>query len=84
MPERTCPRSCGHDCAFFNFPGGQSSDRNISGNTPTAYTRYAIKIMELWTDDLIVFCPVLAYGPDWRATCDPKSSMGTQSLDWMR
>jgi ubiquinone/menaquinone biosynthesis C-methylase UbiE len=25
----------------------------LSGDAPTAYTRYAVKIMEPWTDDLI-------------------------------
>jgi ubiquinone/menaquinone biosynthesis C-methylase UbiE len=33
---------------------GQQSGFQLSGDAPTAYTRFAIKIMEPWTDDLIL------------------------------
>ena len=33
---------------------GQQSGFQLSGDAPTAYTRFAIKITEPWTDDLIL------------------------------
>ena len=32
----------------------ETSGWQLSGDAPTAYTRFALKIMEPWTDDLIL------------------------------
>ena len=32
----------------------EMSGWQLSGDAPTAYTRFALKIMERWTDDLIL------------------------------
>ena len=36
------------------FQGGTVSGFQLSGDAPTAYTRFALKIVEPWTDDLIL------------------------------